>query len=59
MAGKLKAAAGLACLQAKKYKQAARRFTEVGTRHYVLSKTLRRTSTQVASLREPLYPEAA
>ncbi len=29
VAGKLKAAAGLASLQAKKYKQAARRFTEV------------------------------
>ena len=29
MAGKLKAAAGLAFLQAKKYKQAAKRFTEV------------------------------
>lgn len=30
VAGKLKAAAGLAFLQAKKYKQAAKRFTEVG-----------------------------
>lgn len=31
VAGKLKAAAGLAFLQSKKYKQAARRFTEVLT----------------------------
>ena len=31
VAGKLKAAAGLAFLQAKKYKQAAKRFTEVGS----------------------------
>lgn len=29
VAGKLKAAGGLACLQAKKYKHAARKFTEV------------------------------
>ena len=32
MNGKLKAAAGLAMLQANKYKQAARRFSEVSTR---------------------------
>jgi len=31
VAGKLKAAAGLAFLQAKKYKQAAKSFTEVGS----------------------------
>ncbi len=36
VAGKLKAAAGLAFLQAKKYKQAAKRFTEVGS-GYLLS----------------------
>ncbi len=37
MAGKLKAAAGLAFLQAKKYKQAAKRFTEVGSGRSLLS----------------------
>lgn len=40
VAAKLKCAAGLASLQNKKYKQAARRFTEVGTQHSLSSKRM-------------------